>query len=317
MLGLHAKKICLVTQEKEILEQEKTINQLDSEFYRPVWTNEEKEAFKPIDRVQENKDVVLFQKTGDVEVFEKLYANRIPTLKVWANKYYYLLGSADDMFGELSFYFSKAVKKYDKKRGSFNTCLYTFLLHRIKNIRNGKKAKKRKPVGADPHSISNCTLSLDYDYNTKDGNESTLKDLLANESDIGEKDIIEKINLEETINVLSKINPNIQGFLKRLGDGNTISSLIKELRLKKGRIKLNKAQANKLKIKNKCNRVVSDIIKDKTDIVKFQLVEYKVTSTDSLHYTVELPKTKEADLVMKTIRHLRTNKEYLLNTING
>ena len=112
-----AKKICLVKQEKEVSEEEKTINELDKDFYNPKWTNEEKAAFAPIDRVQENRDIIQFQKTGDVAFFNKVYDNRIPTLKVWARKYYYLVDSADDMYGELSFYFAKAAMKYDKNRG--------------------------------------------------------------------------------------------------------------------------------------------------------------------------------------------------------
>jgi len=310
------KKLCLVTQEKEAIETEQTIKKLDATFYNPVWTKEEKAVFAPIDRKQENKDIIEFQKTGDREIFEKVYENRVPTLKVWARKYYYLSDSSDDMFGELSFYFSKAAYHYDHTRGSFNTCLYTFFQNCIRNIRNSKKAKKRKPLGADPNSISNCTLSLDYDYNSKDGGESTLKEILANE--MGEEgEVGDKINFEETINILSKKHPDIKLFLRRLGSGNTLSALIKELKLKKGRIQLSKAQAKRLNVKKRCNRIVSNIIEDKSHLQNFVLLHYKVTPSNKLYYTVELHKTKEADLMMKTIRDLRKNKTHLLNLIKG
>jgi len=309
-------KMCLVHQEKQVSEKENEIKQLEDNFYNPGWTDEEKEAFAPIDRDQENKDVVAFQKTGDDEIFERIYENRIATLKVWARKYYYLVESADDMFGELSFCFVKATMTYDSKRGSFNTWLYTLLQNCVRNIRNGRKAKKRKPFGADPNSISNLTLSLDYNYNTKDGDESTLKDILSDE--MGEDaNVSDKMDLEETINILSKQDPIAKGFFRKLSDGNTVSSLIRELKIKRGRIKISRAQAKKLNTNRKCNRIVSDIIKDNSDMPKFNLVDYKITPSNRLCYTVELHKTEEADLMLKTIRNLRRDKDYLLSLING
>lgn len=320
MTDKHVTKLCLVKQEKEVVKQEKTINKIDQNFYRPGWTNEEKKAFVPIDKNQENKDVVDFQKHGNREIFERIYENRIPTLKIWSKKYYYLTDSADDMFGELSFCFSKAVSTYDKKRGHFNTWLYTLLQNCVRNIRNGKKAKKRKPLGADPESISTFTLSLDYNYNTKDGGDSTLKDILADE--LGEEGgVIDQMNLDETIDILAKKDPQVKVFLKRLGHGNTLSSLIKELKMKKGYVTLSKTQARtiskRLEEKKSCKRIVSDILKDKTDIGKFHLVDCKVTPSNRLYYTVELHKTQEADSMMKTIRSIRKDKNYLMASIQG
>ena len=166
-------------------------------FSNPSWSDEEKEAFQ-IDRAKEDEDVVRFQKTGDVSIFEKLYANRIPTLKVWAKKYYYLSDSSDDMYGELTFYFTKAIFKYDKRRGSFNTCLYTFFQNCVRNLRNSKLAKKRRPIDSDPNKIANYMLSLDYDYNIKDNDGSTLKDVLPSETSDKENEI-QNIRLEETL----------------------------------------------------------------------------------------------------------------------
>jgi len=319
MTDKHMTKLCLVKQEKEIVNEETTINKVDESFYKPIWTSEDKKAFAPIDRSQENKDVIIFQETGDIAVFDKIYANRIPTIKVWAKKYYYLADSADDMFGELSFYFSKAVMKFEKKRGSFNTCLYTFFQNCIRNIRNGKKAKKRKPLGADPNSINNLTLSLDYNYNTRDGGESTLKDMLAEE--MGEEGgVIDQMNLEETIDILSKKDPHVKVFLKRLGSGNTLSALINELKLKKGYVDISRAQAKiiskRIEDKKGYKREVSNMLKDKTELNKFQLVDCKVTF-NRLYYTVELHKTKEADSMMKTIRNIRRDKKHFMSMING
>jgi len=309
-------KLFFVDQEKIIVEEEHNVNKIDKSFYKPNWTAEEKSAFAPIDRKQENKDVMLFQETGDKEAFERVYQNRVPTLKVWAKRYYYLMDSADDMFGELTFYFAKAAKTYKGNKGSFNTWLYTILQNCVRNIRNSKKAKKRRPLGSDPNSISNFTLSLDYDYNTKGGNESTLKDLLSEE--LGEEGgVLEKMHMEETIKILSNEDPMVRGLLRKLGNGDTISSIVRDLKTKSGKVKISKDQANRLSTKRKCNRIVTDIIKENSEIQKFELVNYEITPSNKLHYTVELHKTPEADEVMKTIRTLRRDKSRFMSMIQG
>jgi len=285
------------------------------DFMTPSWSDEEREAFK-IDRNKEDKDVVRFQKTGDVKIFERIYEERVPTLKVWARKYYYLSDDSDDMYGELTYYFSKAVLKYNKSRGSFNTCLYTFFQNCIRNLRNSKLAKKRRPINSDPYKVSNHTLSLDYNYNTKDGDESTLKDILADEM-VTNAEASYNIQLVESINLLSKNDPAASGFLKKLSNGITLSSLIKELKIKKGRLKISKIQAKKLSQKKRCNRIVSNIIQDNTGLNRFLVVDYKITPSNRLYYTIELDKTYESDLMMKLIRRLRRNKEFVLNKLQG
>jgi len=309
-------KICLVDQEKVVVEQEKFLKEMDKDFYRPKWSNEDKSVFAPIDRAQENKDIIHFQETGDKTSFERVYENRIPTLRVWARKYHYLMDSADDMFGEFTFYFSKAAMTYNGERGNFNTWLYSILQNCVRNLRNFKKAKKRKPLGADPNSISNFTLSLDYDYNSKDGNESTLKDLLSEEIS-EEGDVIDQMNMEETIEILSKKDPFIKDFLRKLGNGNTISSIMRTLKTKSGKINISQDQAKRLSTRRRCNRIVSDIIKDHSDIQKFNLLDYKITPSNKLHYTVEMHKTDESDKVMKTIRILRRDKDRIMSLIQG
>ena len=90
-----------------------------------------------IDREEENAAVEAFQKSGDMSILEDVYIKRIPTLKVWAVKNYYpgLELTIDDFMEELSIVFVKAANKYNPEKGSFNTCLYTFLTNRIKNIK--------------------------------------------------------------------------------------------------------------------------------------------------------------------------------------
>ena len=92
------------------------------------YTPEERSVFAQIDREQENRDVDAFQKNHNEKLFEKIYKIRIPTLQIWARKTHYLMDSKDDMFGELSSCFAKAVSTYKKKKGSFNTWLFIFLL---------------------------------------------------------------------------------------------------------------------------------------------------------------------------------------------
>ena len=319
MTKVACKSICTDKQTIELGEEERAVSKLDrTMFFGSSWFAVEKASmFKHIDRRQENKDVIEFQKTGDIELFEKLYQDRIPSLKIWANRFHYLLDGNDDMFGELSACFFKAIEKYDKKRGSFNTCLYTFFRNCVRNLRNGKKAKKRKSFGADPNSLAVKPLSLDYNYSTSDGSTSTLKDIIADET---AEDICtaEKMHLDETLGILSMENEMIREFLSKLSSGNTLSSLLKDLRRKRGRLKLNRVQAKQLIQKRRCKRMVTNIIKDKSTIDRrFNLVDYKVTPSNRLYYTVELDKTKAADLMLKTIRKLRKNENFFLDKIQG
>lgn len=303
----------LDTQEKQLIDTEDQVVKMD----RSHWKFNDYSTFVKIDRNHEDKLVEAFQKCGDINVFEEIYSARIPSLQIWARKYRYLMESQEDMFGELSLYFTKAVYKYKKDRGSFNTCLYTFFLNCIRNLRMGKLAKKRKSINSDPNSISNLTLSLDYNYNSKDGSGSTLKDVIANKLK-NESDVDKNIRLEETMNILSKHHPEIKGFLRRLSDGYTLSALLKECKTKNGRIKISRSEAKRLDTKRRKNKIVLEIIKDKTDYNKgFQVVNYEVVNSNKLNYTIELKKTKESDLILKTIRKLRKDKDLLLSRMEG
>lgn len=267
-----------------------------------------------IDRDEEDRDVLEFQKTGDMKLLEKVYLNRIPTLWYWTNKYYYpgLMASANDLFSELAVVFVKAAEHYDG-RAAFNTCLYTFFDNRIKNIKSGKYAKKR--ISEEYKGpLVNMVLSLDYSYNDKDGTEVTLKDVIPSKETLNKVHVARDHMFNETINILSTGDDKTRKFLEKLGGGESMSSILKEYRTRTGSIKISRNQAKKIGDHSK--RAVKKIIKKNVED-KFELVNYKVKNCSTLDYEIELKKTKEADEVMRTIRELRKNKEYYLEKIKG
>lgn len=270
-----------------------------------------------IDREQENRDIATFQKTGDLEILERVFVNRIPTLKSWAQKHYYpgLTTSVDDLFGDLCIVFLKAAEKYDISRGaSFNTCLFTFLLNRLKNIKSSKHAKKRLPDEYEGPAIG-MILSLDYSYNTSDGAEVTLKDIIPscnpNETDY----VLTNTYMDETLNVLSNDDPELKTFLSKIGDGNSLVALMREYKLKKGTIKVSRDQAMKLKNGKNKNKV-KNLIKQEID-EDFKLLGYEIEGTSRLRYEVELNKTEKTDRFMKSIREIRKNKDIYRDKIAG
>jgi len=276
---------------------------------------EEQSNFVEIDRAQEDKDVVLFQKTGDNEIFERLYKSRIPTLQIWARQYYYLMDSKEDMFGELSHYFYKAIMNYKKDKGSFNTCLYTYFINHIRNLHIGKNAKKRLPQFMDNEiNKYNFMLSLEYKYNNKDGSENTLKDVIPDSKNRPDN-VLRKIDLEETVKYLSHGCPTVGGFLKKIGSGSTLASALKEYKTKTGFITLGRRTAKKIEDKKNCKNLVKDIIRGKTNLDRFVLVDYHMGRSNKLCYTIEMRKTQEANTILKAIRKLRKNKEIMANRI--
>jgi DNA-directed RNA polymerase specialized sigma24 family protein len=291
----------------------------------PYWhTPEEHKVFTEIDRKQENKDVIAYQKSKDNVLFEKIYAIRIPTLQVWSRRYHYLMDNRDrnvaqeDMFGELSLCFIKAVYTYNKAKGAFNTWLFYILINCVRNLVTGKKAKKRLPEGLDPKTFNNLVLSLDHAYfrNKENGNENSLKDFLPDHN-IEKHNTIDKLNMKETLNILSAGNPIIKGFLKRLGDGDTLATVLKAYRTVNGEIKLDKSLIGKLNNGRKCNRIVSDLIKNKAKINDdFTVIDYYIDGNE-LCYTIEKKKTPESNLILKTIRKLKKDKVMLLEKIRN
>jgi hypothetical protein len=266
-----------------------------------------------IDRGQEDKDVVLYQETKNKDLLGKLYLNRIPTLQFWANKNFYpgLTTSVEDLFGDLSIVFIKAVSKYNKNRGSFNTCLFTFLLNRIKNMKNSQHAKKR--VSEEYNGpLSGMVLSLDFSYDDKEGAEVTLKDIIPEDERISE----DNINFNEMVNILSKNDPTLKDFFLRVGEGHSLAYLLKQSKFKTGELHIDLSQYDLLKARRNKN-LVKKILKDKGIFdADFTLVNYTLGCL-KISYTVELKKTKEFMAISKAIREIRSHKEYYISKLKG
>lgn len=283
----------------------------------PLWQLEkEHPSFIDIDRKEENKDVVKFQKSGDPDILEKLYRQRIPTLQIWAHKYRYLSYSADDMFGEFTFHFMKSIQSYEEKRGDFNTLLYSSLLYCARNMRSNKQAKKRRPLeDNDPNKLSNFVVSLDQ---TKSDDDVPLRELIANEN-ATEEDVASNMCLKEAISVLSKEDSQdreLIGFLKRISDGNSVAYLLREYKTRSGKLRLTPQQANKFS-KRMYKRLVAEMIQQRKNIREpFTLVGYEVNK-QTLSYVIELKKEKRADKAMRLVRKLRRNKAHLVQKIMG
>jgi hypothetical protein len=267
-----------------------------------------------IDRYQEDAAVEEFQKTGDLKILEEVYKARIPTIRSWANKHYYpgLTFSVDDLFSDFSVVFVKAAEKYNRSRGAFNTCLFTFLLNRLKNIKNSKHAKKRLSEEYSGPAVG-MILSLDYSYNTSDGSEVTLKDVIPSDNPTETDYVLTNTYMDETLNVLSNNDENFKQFLSKIGDGNSLVSLIREYKTRQGTIKLSSDDAKRFSSR-KCNRLVTDLIKDKISD-DFKLLGYKIEGTSHLRYEVELKRTEETDKFMKSLREIRKNKESYMDKL--
>jgi len=274
--------------------------------------NDDKEII--IDRDQEDSDVHEFQKTGDLELLEKLYKNRIPTLKSWASKNYYpgLTSSVEDLFEDLSVVFVNAAEKYNKSRGAFNTCLFTFLLNRIKNLHSSKYAKKRISEEYDG-PLNSMILSLDFSYGEGDGSELTLKDFIPSKVDPEES-----LDFRDTISFLSKDNPIVKDVFRKICAGNSLAAVLKEYKIRNGSINLSNRKKDLNKLKSRRNKkLATEIIKSKKTLVgNFKMLDYEIVN-NHLRYRIEMNKTKETDYIVKTIRDLKKHKEYYISKIKG
>lgn len=274
---------------------------------------EEKEQHFNIDRNQEDGEIERFQKTGDLRILEKVYEKRIPTLWTWI-RMHYIPGvtccSKQDLFSEFTIVFLNAAQKYKRSRGAFNTCLYTFLLNRIKNIKNSRYAKKRTPEFYKG-PISDMLRSLDYTYDNKEGSEVTLKDLIPDSSVLS---LASKINLEEALDILSQNNKTVKSFLRDLSEGNTLCNLLKKYKTRTGHIKISPVKKSLLVgRKNKVKKFIKDHGRLKGD---FRLKHYCLQK-NRLYYTVEMKKTKETKDILRAIRQIRCKKSEYLQKIVG
>lgn len=266
-----------------------------------------------IDREQENKDVERFQQTGDLNLLEQIYIKRIPTLKNWARLHYHpgLEPTIDDFMEELSIVFIKAASKYVRKKGSFNTCLYTFLTNRIKNMKNSTHAKKRRSDGYDG-PISGMILSLDYTYShdKKYGMTSNPVDNLNSNGSL--MDLVSCHNIDgnsmdfiDSINILSENNAVLRDAFKKIGEGCTVSAVIRELNIKNGEIEFFQEETRE----NIINKIKNNIKTDKFKLLKYEILENK------LFYEIELKESKETQLLKRAIKYLRRNKKNYIKKI--
>ena len=277
---------------------------------------DKKELFPHLDRDQEDNDILEFQKTQDLKVLGEAFKNRIPTIKNWASKNYYpgLVASVEDLYAELSYVFVKCANKYDKSRGTFNNLLFTFFINRIKNLKSSKYAKKRKS-NEYTGPLNGMLLSLDYSYNAKDDSSLTLKDIIACEATIDKGYISKNVALAETISILSSDDPILKDFFLKLSGGDSMASLLKEYRTKRGEISIDNDNAKKL-ARYKCKKLVSDMIKETVN-GDFNLVEYKIDGENKLSYHIEMKRTEETDKIMKAIRNIKKNKSSIVTRIRG
>jgi hypothetical protein len=266
-----------------------------------------------IDRDAENKAIMEFQKTDDMRILEDVYIKRIPTLKVWALRFYYpgLELSIDDFMEELSIVFIKCANKYNIEKGSFNTSLYTYLNNRIKNMKNSTHAKKRRPVDYDG-PVSGILLSLDHAYSS-DGNsgETTLADILLKEEG---NNTTNMTDFQETVHLLSNGNEVLRSVFVKLGEGSTLSSIIRDIKTFKGDIKVSSKELRALEENDYTS--LKDIIVKKEKIQKeFTVVDYDIDKK-TITYSIEYKETEESTLVQKTIKDLRKNKDEYMRKIN-
>ena len=264
---------------------------------------------KNVNRKEENALINEYQQTGDLSILEKVYEKRIPTLANWSLRYYYpgLELSIDDFMEELSIVFMKAANKYNIEKGSFNTCLYTYLTNRIKNMKNSTHAKKRRPENYDG-PISGVLLSLDHPYSSDSESEKTLKDFLEAKEGSDHTRYFKETNFHDTINLLSNGDTLLKDVFVRLGEGSTLSSIIKDYKTEKGHIKVcvNNISVDDLK----------EILIDKSKVLneKFVIVDYKILS-DRVSYTLEYDDTEETKMIKRSIKKLRNNKADYISKI--
>jgi len=271
-----------------------------------------------INREEENADIEKFQKTGDYSILDKIYKNRIPTLKSWASKNYYpgLELTIDDFMEELSIVFVKAASKYKRDKGSFNTCLYTYLTNRIKNMKNSTHAKKRRPKDYEG-PLSGIVLSLDHEYeNDKSGNETTLKDILASKSSVDVDSTYKEMNFNETLGILSNGNPILKSIFVKIGEGNSLSSIIQASKIKTGSFFISENEMNT--IAKHGETAVKELIQEIEDIEdEFLVSDFNVQEDSLIEYTIEFEKTEESEMIKDAIKRLRKEKDSIIREIRG
>ena len=223
--------------------------------FRP-FDKEEAKAFRVIDRNEENKLVMHYQKTKDVATLKKLLDVRDQTIRYMAKKYAYL-DNEDDMYSEFKGVWLRCVKKYDptirirpmrtkggkiildakgktktiNKRTPFNTYLYTSMKNRVWNIIKRRHSKKLLDGNGNP--VAETTKSLDYVYG-EDG-ETTLKDILP---DTKGQTTLGKVHMSEMIKHLAGDDPDILRAISNFISNPHFGTLTEACNFRAGTLKL-------------------------------------------------------------------------------
>lgn len=258
-----------------------------------------------IDRDEENEKIAEYQDTNDLAILQEVYLQRVPTLKHWTvtNWYPGLALSADDFFAELTLVFLKAANYYNRERGSFNTCLYTFLVNRIKNMKNARHAKKRSPKEYDG-PLSSLLLSLDYEYYEKDGHSVKLSDLI--EQDAEDHEGINEIQLHDILRTLSDGDDALYDVLLRISKGSTISGALRPLKVREGHVQYNGKDIQEEDVRR--------LISENLGSDKFKIMSYSVNN-ESISFRVEMKKTQEFAEVNKKLKRIRRQKDRYMDML--
>ena len=254
--------------------------------------------YEEIDKQTENKLVAEYQSTKDNKILEKVFLDRVPTLINWVKKEYYpgLDISEEDFFVELTRVFLKTVDHYDINRGHFNTCLWNFMLNRIKNIKNSTHAKKRRPEGLEG-SLINAMISLDY---VKEESDNALHSMLSD----GSIDFRENIKLDELLKELSHGDTEIYSALFEIAHGESISSVVKRDKFKKVTLPNFNSPIPKKNLIQELKRKFK---------YEFKLLSYRYNHKEKCYDCfLEFKKTEISEKISKKIRFLKANKtEYI------
>jgi hypothetical protein len=275
---------------------------------------------------QENRDIIRYQKTGDLAILEKLYIDRLPTLSYWANKNRYLDDyNSEDIRSILTKKFLDLVDQYKRTsrevvdgkvkvtKRNFNSYLFQSFRHEIINIGNRKKAKKRTPYTSGDETVCAKLLSLDYTYSSDGADKVNLRDTIADEKN---PNAVKNVVLDEMIDIISENEPeHVKEFFQAISMGKKVSALLREYKTIEGNLRVKSDLAEKIRRSRRpCTRIVTDLVKEKVP-ERFKLIDYSINEGYTVTYKIELHKTKETDDINRKMRKLKKHKDLYLSKI--
>ena len=156
-------------------------NKLGSNKKKSKTENDPKLKFG-IDRKQENKDVRMYVKSGNEEIFNRLYENRLPTIDFLARRYKWL---CEDAASEIRIVLVRSVNKYrEGQTTDFNTYFFTSVKNHFSNLAKKRFRKKRTTFdGLDP---LHQTIPLDSFIDDEE-NSSKFHELISDGNSDSEK----------------------------------------------------------------------------------------------------------------------------------